>query len=130
MWRKIKVHHISSRSRPRRDRKKIPRHVWERLQNALAHHAKIGQVKLRARSAVPSASTHFADLFLRRNTGIRSVHQLRLRRDLSKLLKKELNSRVWRDFRKFESIQEPQPTGFSVTYQHARTYDLHVAEML
>src|SRR5262249_28163098 len=41
--REIWAHQISFRSRSRRDRVEIPRHIWQRMQNALAYAAKIGQ---------------------------------------------------------------------------------------
>jgi hypothetical protein len=37
--REIWAHQISFMSRPHRDRVEIPRHIWERMQNALAHAA-------------------------------------------------------------------------------------------
>jgi hypothetical protein len=41
----IAAHQISVMSRPRRDRVEIPQHIWQRMQNALAYAAWIGQTQ-------------------------------------------------------------------------------------
>jgi hypothetical protein len=59
MCRKIRCTEFLAGHGRARDRKEIPCHVWQPLQNALAHHAKpkLAKVKLRAHTEISESGT-------------------------------------------------------------------------